>query len=89
MEKKISLERMMRLSVFRKVLFFLFTGFCAFLVSIPIFERGGLELEVLDDALFIGVWIVGAFLLFTKSFSKAGQVLSLFPVLLVLSALLL
>lgn len=56
---------------------FLWTGLLAFLISIPILERGGIDREVIDDSLFIGIWFVGVVLLFNKRFTKLGLILML------------
>jgi len=53
----------------------MWTGILAFLISIPILERGGIDRDVFDESFFIGIWIVGVALLFNKRLTKLGLIL--------------
>ncbi len=62
-----------------RVFHLLWTGFLAFLTSIPILERGSLGRVVWDETFFLTIWLLGASLLFTKRFNVYGMIFTLAP----------
>ncbi len=64
-----------------KIIHILWTGIFAFFISIPILERGSMQRDVIDDALFIALWIIGVLFLFNKKLMKFGFILTLLPLI--------
>ena len=68
-----------------RIVHILWTGIFTLLISIPIFENGQINRSIIDDSFFIVIWLLGVILVFTKRFIKYGFVLTLVPVLFILT----
>lgn len=62
-----------------RVFHLLWTGFLAFLTSMPILEHGSLDNVVWNETFFLTIWLLGASLLFTKRFNVFGMIFTLAP----------
>ncbi|MDY0257367.1 hypothetical protein [Gudongella oleilytica] len=76
----------MRRSIFRSM-YVMATGFIAFLIVLPIIEKRGLDVSLIDDLSAILFWIAGFILMFTKKYYRVGLFLAFFPILFILVAL--
>lgn len=63
-----------------RVFHLLWTGFLAFLTTIPILENGSLDPVVWNETFFLTMWFLGASLLFTRRFNVFGMIFTLAPV---------
>ncbi|WP_128426796.1 hypothetical protein [Gudongella oleilytica] len=76
----------MRRSIFRSM-YVMATGFIAFLIVLPIIEKRGLDVSLIDDLSAVLFWIAGFILMFTKKYYRVGLFLAFFPILFILVAL--
>jgi hypothetical protein len=76
----------MRRSIYRGM-YVMATGFIAFLIALPIFEKKGLDVTLIDDFSAVLFWFVGFILMFTKKYYRVGMFLAFFPILFILVAL--
>lgn len=68
------------MSKIQRTAYFLLSGICVFLISIPILERGKIDRIVIDETFFIFAWLVGIALLFNKKLSKYGYIIMALPI---------
>ncbi|HCO18250.1 MAG TPA: hypothetical protein DIT39_01340 [Tissierellales bacterium] len=76
----------MKRSIFRSM-YVMATGFIAFLIVLPIIEKRGLDVSLIDDLSAVLFWIAGFILMFTKKYYRVGLFLAFFPILFILVAL--
>lgn len=67
-----------------KFIYFLTTGYLAALLAFPIFSGAKMDISMVDDGIAIGLWLVGAFLMFTKKYYRIGYFLLFMPILFIL-----
>ena len=76
----------MRRTIYR-VFYTMGTAYIAFLISMPIIEKRGLDTSLIDDASAVLFWIIGFLLMFTKKYYRVGMFFAFFPILFILIAL--
>lgn len=67
-----------------KFVYLLTTGYLALLLAFPILTGKNMDITILDDAIAIILWLVGAGLMFSKKYYKIGYLLVFMPILFIL-----
>lgn len=67
-----------------KFIYLITTGYLAALLAFPIFSGAKIDISILDDAIAIVLWIIGAGLMFTKKYYRIGYFFLFMPILFIL-----